>query len=106
MWLRLSVVLLAAFPFGAMAQIVNPWPSLPRDLPKEIRAFMERRAECNFWAGELTPNDADRNAEADANMVALRCGTLGRDEAALNQRYGSNPAYLKIIGVSASWLPR
>lgn len=106
MGLRLSMVLLAAFPLGAMAQIVNPWPSLPRDLPKDIRAFIERRAECNFWAGELTPNDADRNAEADANTVALRCGALGTDEAALNRRYRSNPAYRKIISDSASWLPQ
>lgn len=105
-WFRLGMVLLTALPFRATAQIVNRWPSLPRDLPKDIRAFIERRAECNFWAGELTPNDADRNAEADANSVALRCEALGRDEVALNRRYGSNPAYRKIIGDSASWLPQ
>ena len=106
MWLRLSVFLLATVPFGAMAQVVNPWPSLPRDLPKDIRAFIERRAECNYWAGELTPGDAERNAEANAHGVEFRCRALSGDETVLNRRYNSNPTYLKIISDSASWLPQ
>lgn len=42
-----------------------------QDLPADVRAFLERRLECDHWRGE-EPYDPERAAEINANVQVVR----------------------------------
>jgi hypothetical protein len=58
---------------------------------QEVRDFLQRRTDCQHWAGE-EGYDAARRAEINAAYAKLRCATLETDEAALKTRYSGNAA--------------
>ena len=67
-----------------------PAPSQkPAAPPQEVRDFVQRRTDCNHWAGE-EGYDAARRAEINAAYAKLRCAALEADAAALKARYSVN----------------
>lgn len=65
--------------------------------PKPIGAFLERRAECEHWAGE-EPYDKARGRQIAAAVRALKCDRLEADERALRRAYAKQP---KVLGLLA-----
>ncbi|MGC1301832.1 MAG: hypothetical protein WA840_05605 [Caulobacteraceae bacterium] len=81
------------------------WPALSAPanaalarVPRELGAFMERRAECEHWAGE-EPYDKGRAAEIDHAVKVLHCARVEADERALRRRYARRPDVLKVLGM-------
>lgn len=64
--------------------------------PREIGAFLERRAECEHWAGE-EPYDRARTREIATAVAKLRCERIEADEARLRRRYAGRPDVLKLL---------
>jgi hypothetical protein len=58
-------------------------------LPGDVRAFVERRIECNHWAGE-DAYDAERGRQIAAAVERLRCDRIDRDEARLRRRHSGS----------------
>jgi hypothetical protein len=81
MWLFASMVLAA---------------SAPTDLPRDIQAFLDRRAGCDHWAGE-EPYDAARRREIESALTDLKCARIERDEAKLRTRYARDTRLLDAI---------
>jgi hypothetical protein len=71
--------------------------------PKDVAAFVERRADCNHWLGEV-PYDRARAAEIDRAVRELRCGDLENEEAELRRRYCQHPAVLMLLDETADLL--
>ena len=73
----------------------SPAPSKPATpqqssaISKEVRDFLQRRMECQHWAGE-EGYDAARRAEINAAYARLRCAVLEADETDLKKRYDGN----------------
>jgi hypothetical protein len=70
--------------------------SRPSAVQQDVRDFLQRRTDCNHWAGE-EGYDAARRAEINAAYAKLRCAALDADEAALKRRYDNLPALLKLL---------
>lgn len=66
-------------------------PSKPATSPQDVRDFLQRRADCQHWAGE-EGYDAARRTEINVAYGKLRCAALAADEAALRTRYSGNEA--------------
>jgi len=64
--------------------------------PREIGDFLERRAECEHWAGE-EPYDKARGREIARAETELRCDKVDVDEAGLRRRHRGQPAVLKLL---------
>jgi hypothetical protein len=77
---------------------------LTRNMPVEIHDFIDRRANCNHWAGEEAFDDA-RAAEIRAAVSRLRCMGVDDDEAALKRRYAHSPEVIKALDKSKNWTP-
>jgi hypothetical protein len=75
-----------------------------RNLPADVRAFIDRRANCNHWSGE-EPYDQDRRVQIQSAVKELRCEDLLKDETALQRRYQSNQPVLKALALSQDWSP-
>ena len=76
----------------------RPAASTPAS-PQEVRDFLQRRTDCQHWAGE-EGYDAARRAEINAAYVKLRCATLAADEAALKARYSGNAAASQMLSTA------
>lgn len=64
--------------------------SLAKDAPAPVKAFVTRKLECYYWAGE-EPYDKARAREIARAMKRLNCDSLERDEAALRPRFAQDP---------------
>jgi hypothetical protein len=64
--------------------------------PRDIRLFIERRANCNHFLGE-EPYDRERAAELNKAIRELRCATVDRDERRLCQVYRRKAAVLRLL---------
>ena len=73
-------------------------------LPRDIRDFIDRRANCNHWLGE-EPYDAERRAEIQFALMALSCADLSKDENSLKSRYSRSEPVLKALIISKDWSP-
>lgn len=69
--------------------------------PAPVRAFVERRAGCNHWAGE-EPYDRERAREIATALRSLRCARLPVDERALRRRHVRQRDVLDILD-QADW---
>jgi hypothetical protein len=78
--------------------------SLTKTAPKEIAAFIERRAYCNHFLGE-EPYDAERAAELDKTLRELRCNSIERDERKVRRSYRKRPALIRLLDETADALP-
>ena len=70
-------------------------PAAP-PLPKDVKAFVDRRAGCDHWAGE-EPYDADRRQEIARATRRLRCDRLERDERRLLKRHAGSPRAVEAV---------
>jgi hypothetical protein len=68
----------------------------PPTVQQDVRDFLQRRQDCNHWAGE-EGYDAARKAEINAAYTKLRCATLDAEEPELKRRYNNHPALLKVL---------
>src|SRR5690348_7802264 len=81
---------LLAIVFLAASASSDPYGgAIPPGLPPAVRAFVERRANCNHWAGE-EPYDADRRAQIQAALKQGRCEKIEAGAKALEKRYSGN----------------
>ena len=69
------------------------------DLPRDVRAFIARRQECDHWTGE-EPYDKARAREIDSAIRDLRCARIDRDERRLMDRYPKSPAVLRALRIA------
>jgi hypothetical protein len=76
----------------------------PPLVQQDVRDFLQRRQDCQHWAGE-EGYDAARRAEIDAAYAKLRCAALGADEDALKRRYGGNPALVRTLDAAKKQQP-
>lgn len=72
-----------------------------RAAPAPVRAFIQRRDECEHWGGE-EPYDKARRREIEAAVRDLRCTALDRDEAALKRRYAARPDLIDLMERAAN----
>jgi hypothetical protein len=79
-------------------------PELDRygPLPAEVRVLIDRRADCNHWAGE-EPYDRDRKREIQRAIRDLRCETVPREETRLRRRYAKLPQVLLALADTRDW---
>ncbi|MBU1377257.1 MAG: hypothetical protein KKE02_17415 [Alphaproteobacteria bacterium] len=71
-------------------------------LPREVRVLIDRRLNCDHWAGE-EPYDRARKREINAALRDLRCDTVEREETRLKRRYAKLPQVLKVLADSRDW---
>lgn len=64
--------------------------------PREVAAFIERRAGCNHFQGE-EPYDRQRAEEIGRALRELRCASIDADEQALRRTYRDQPAVLQLL---------
>jgi hypothetical protein len=111
----LAAVLLLTLETASGATFDKQMASI-RGLPTDVRAFIERRANCNHWLGEQAYQaerialgeedyDAERTAQIMSALGKFHCMDAARDEAALKQRYAANPSALNALESSKDWSP-
>jgi hypothetical protein len=64
--------------------------------PRKVAAFIERRANCNHFAGE-EPYDAERAAYLRKTIRELKCARIARDERRLTRVYRDQPDILRLL---------
>jgi hypothetical protein len=89
--------------FNGSSQYQSQMASL-RGLPAEVRAFIDRRANCNHWFGE-EPYDQERKSQIRIAIKDLRCDDLTKVEAGLKSRYRRNQSVLNALELSQDWTP-
>ena len=62
----------------------------PQTLPRDVRAYVARRNDCDHFRGEASP-DETRQAEIDAETLRL-CKGSDRQLARLKRKYTRNRA--------------
>ncbi len=71
--------------------------------PREIGVFLERKAECVCWGGELPydeyPDKKDRLGQIDRVVQALRCDRVAADEKALRRNYARRPGLARLLAL-------
>ena len=65
-------------------------------LPRDAAAVVNRRLQCDHWAGE-EPYDRARAREIARATRRNKCGSLERDEAATLKRYAGDPRVVKAV---------
>ena len=65
-------------------------------LPHDVEAFLDRRAQCEHWAGE-EPYDGPRAREIEVAVQQLRCNSLEEDESRMRLRYKRNQLVIKAL---------
>lgn len=71
-------------------------------LPRDVRVLIDRRLQCEHWAGE-EPYDRARRRQINAAIRGLRCETVEREEARLAKRYSRSPSVLKALTETRDW---
>jgi hypothetical protein len=71
-----------------------------RAAPRQVRAFLERREECDHWAGE-EPYDKARARQIDRASRRLRCGRIEADEQAIRRAYASRSDLIHLLDATA-----
>jgi hypothetical protein len=67
-----------------------------QDAPRKVATFIERRANCNHFAGEEA-YDAERGAYLKKTLRELRCRRISRDERRLAAAYRDRPVILRLL---------
>ncbi len=89
----IGLVLALAFP--AVSDEAN---KALRSAPKDIGAYVERRAECDHWAGE--PGwDKAREAQINQALRDLKCDRLDATERVLRKKYAKRRDWVKLLTV-------
>ena len=77
--------------------------TLTKGAPRQVAAFIERRAYCNHFLGE-EPYDAERATELARTLRELRCSRIDRDERILRRAYRNSPATIRLLDETADAL--
>lgn len=96
------MLVLAAFlllPVAVSAAPEDDLSAMTKMLPHDVRAFIDRKSECNHWAGE-EPYDAARAKQIERAVARLKCETLDKDEAMLKRRYSRNAPVRKVLALA------
>jgi hypothetical protein len=95
-----AVVVLPVLALGlltpAFADDYQDLDKLVATLPKDAAAVVNRRLECDHWAGE-EPYDKARAREIARATTRAKCDSLERDEAAMLKRYADDPKVIKTV---------
>ncbi|SCX32194.1 hypothetical protein DSM25558_5408 [Agrobacterium sp. DSM 25558] len=70
--------------------------SITVQLPHDVEAFLDRRAQCEHWAGE-EPYDGPRAGEIAVAVERLRCDSLETDESRIRLRYKRYQLVIKAL---------
>jgi hypothetical protein len=91
-----AAMLLLAGPLGDL----GAYPELHRyqHLPLAVRVYMDRRLNCDHWAGE-EPYDRDRAREIDRALRSLKCERLDGEAAGLRRAYRHNREIQRALAV-------
>lgn len=82
---------------GLGAAEVPPAATAPKSGPPvDVRGFIERKSQCDHWAGE-EPYDRARAREIAVAMRALRCESLSSAERRLRSKYRHQPQALSAL---------
>ena len=73
--------------------------------PREIAAFIERRAGCNHLDGEAGSGFPEREAWVQAQREELRCNSIDPDEQALRVKFRSNPEIVQLLDATQDLRP-
>jgi len=65
-------------------------------LPHDVEALLDRRVQCEHWAGE-EPYDGPRARKIEEAVQRLRCDSLETDESRIRLRYKRNPLVIKAL---------
>ncbi|MBS0282157.1 MAG: hypothetical protein JSR25_13400 [Proteobacteria bacterium] len=85
---------LLLLPAAASAAPEDELAAMEKTLSRDVRAFIERKIECNHWAGE-EPYDAARARQIERAVQHLKCEALDKDEVALKRRHAGDERALK-----------
>lgn len=91
--------MLALLTFVPAAAFAGDWETveaLAAKAPADVAAAVERRLECNHWAGE-EPYDAERAQEIADAVARLDCGALDADETVLLTKYAGRDDVQELI---------
>jgi hypothetical protein len=97
---RILTALLLLLPVTASAAQQDDLSAMMKTLPRAVRAFVERKSECNHWAGE-EPYDAARAKQIERAVTRLNCEKLDREEAVLKRRHAGNRKILEALALAA-----
>ncbi|MEO8301573.1 MAG: hypothetical protein ABI608_07260 [Rhizomicrobium sp.] len=75
-----------------------------QELSQDVRAYVNRRAACNYWLSERS-TEPIRRGEIQRHIGQLRCDTLDREEAVLKARYRETPSILDAIADAHDAMP-
>ena len=65
--------------------------------PREVAKFVERRAACNHWDGEVGSGYLDREKQIQTERAKLRCNAIDADVTTLRKKYRKDSAVLKLL---------
>jgi len=65
--------------------------------PQPVATFIERRAGCNYWDGEVNGTGDGRDQTIQRERKKLHCDDIGRDERLLRKKNRKSPAVLKLL---------
>ena len=83
--------------FAALTLLVcRPLPAaVAKEHPIALRAFLERREECDHWRGEASPDKA-RQRDID-RAVCRTCAGTDAQLARLKKKYRANDAVMDVL---------
>ena len=96
----IAIVLAMAVQLGDL--VGYPQVAAYGPLPRDVRVLIDRRLNCDHWAGE-EPYDRARKRQINAAFRDLRCETVAREETRLLRRYAKVPQVLKALRDSRDW---
>jgi hypothetical protein len=88
--------------FMLIESAISADPAIQRRIdqaPKPVREFIERRAGCNYFAGE-EPYDKERARDLANKARSLRCAALERDERTLRRLFAKQRDVLDLLSIT------
>jgi len=73
--------------------------------PRDVATFIERRTGCNYLAGEVGSDFAERERWLEGQQKKLRCDEIGANEQALEKKYRKNPDVAQLLQDTKDLLP-
>jgi hypothetical protein len=73
--------------------------------PADVSAFVERRAGCNHFDGEVGSEYAEREKMVQDARTKLRCDDLDADEASLRRAHRASAELLRLLDETKHLMP-
>lgn len=103
-----AFLLVALLATQAAELVEDDWDRLRARIelaPQDVATFIERRAGCNHFGGEVGSGDTERAQQVDAMLTELRCNAIETDERDLRAAHQHEPEVLKILDETLDLLP-